>query len=385
MNWLVFFGGLGLVVVSLLDVFFTVLHYDDLGFLSDRLHRGIWGVLRRLTAPMPRNLRNFVLSLGGPLMIPATILLWVGLVMVGFALIYYAGMGEENFAFDYNVDQSFGSMLYLSGVTVATLGYGDITPISPLYELMALSEALIGFSVFTMSISYVLGTYRILHEFTILDSGLYHQAEDATDPKSTLVSHFLEGHPKNLDPHLMSLYRGLIAYAAGVRRYPVVYYFHGRRLYRSMPFAFYMIGGLTAALRWGLPKGHPATQEPWLPALAKSFTGITIRLEKRFMHHGQAKDGPQAVAFCTFVDCLEGKEEPADPWLGEFLDLESWMRRLARLEDALPEAEEAYVRYKEWLPFTHRVDRFVRISLEDLGHEADDLRRRDPKAKLFET
>ena len=385
MIWLLFFGGLGLVVVALLDVFFTVLHYDDFGFLSNRLHRGIWGALRRLTAPMPRNLRNFVLSLGGPLMIPATILLWIGLVTVGFALIYYAGMGEENFAFDYDVDQSFGRMLYLSGVTVATLGYGDITPISPLYELMALSESLIGFGLLSLSISYVLGTYRILNELTILASDLYHQAEDPTDPKSTLISHFPEGHPKNLDPHLMSLYRGMIAYAEGLRRYPVVYYFYGRRPYRSMPYAFYMIGGLAAALRWGLPKGHSATQEPWLPALVEGFTGVTIRIEKRFMHHRQAQDGPQAVAFSTFVDCLEGKEEPADTWLGQFLDLERRMRQLAGLDGARPDAEEAYARYKEWLPFAHRADRFLRSSLEDLGREPDDLLHRDPKAKLFET
>lgn len=384
MSWLLFLGGLGLVVVGLLDVFFTVLHYDDFGFLSKRLHRGIWGALRRLTAPMPRNLRNFVLSLGGPLMIPATILLWLGLVTVGFALIYYAGKGGENFAFDYDVDQSFGRMLYLSGVTVATLGYGDITPISPLYELMALSESLIGFGLLSLSISYVLGTYSVLHQLTILDSDLYHQAEDPTDPKSTLISHFPEGHPKNLDPHLMSLYRGMIAYAEGLRRYPVVYYFYGRRPYRSMPYAFYMIGGLAAALRWGLPKGHSATQEPWLPALVEGFTGVTIRIEKRFMHHRQAQDGPQAVAFSTFVDCLEGKEEPADTWLGQFLDLERRMRQLAGLDGALPDAEEAYTRYKEWLPFAHRVDRFVRITLEDLGLEIDDLLRQDPKVKLFE-
>jgi hypothetical protein len=384
MSWLLFFGGVGLVVVGLLDVFFTVLHYDDLGFLSKRLHKGIWEVLRRITAPMPPNLRNFGLSLGGPSMIPATILLWVGLAMVGFALIYYAGMGEENFAFDYEVDQSFGRMLYLSGVTVATLGYGDITPISPLYELVALSQALIGFGILSLSIAYVLGSYGFLHQLSILASDLYHQAEDPTDPKSTLVSHFPEGRPKNLDPHLMSLYRGVIAYAEGVRRYPVVYYFYGRRPYRSMPYAFYMIGGLAAALRWGLPKGHPASQEPWLPALIEAFTGVSIRMEKRFMPRSRTKEDPQEVDFATFVSCLEGKEGPADSWLGQFLDLQGWMRRLAGLEDALPDAEEAYARYKEWLPFAHRVDRFVRTALEDLGRSLDDIRHRDPKAKLFE-
>ena len=53
MSWILFFLGVGLVVVGILDVFFTVLHYDDFGFLSNRLHRGIWSSMRYLTAPMP--------------------------------------------------------------------------------------------------------------------------------------------------------------------------------------------------------------------------------------------------------------------------------------------------------------------------------------------
>ena len=203
-----------------MDVFFAVLHYEDFAFLSSRLHREIWRIVRRVAAPLPPNLREFVLSLGGPLMIPATLLLWVGLVTAGFALIYYAGMSEENFAFDFDVEQNFGRALYLSGVTVATLGYGDITPISPLYELIALSEALFGFILLSLTISYVLGTYGVLHQLNILGSDLYHQAEDPGDPRSVLVSHFPDGHPQNLDSHLMTLYRGMVAYAEGVRRYP---------------------------------------------------------------------------------------------------------------------------------------------------------------------
>ncbi len=382
MDSILVLGGTALIAMGLLDVFFTVLHYDDLGFLSNRLHRGIWRVVRGITAPMPHSLGNFGLSLGAPLMIPATIILWVGLVMVGFALIYYAGMDGENFAFDFDVDQGFGRALYLSGVTVATLGYGDITPISPLYEVIALGEALIGFVILSLTISYVLGIYGVFHQLSILDSDLYHQAEDAGDPRSVLSSHFPDGRPRNLDPHLMSLYRGMIAYAAGVRRYPIVYYFYGRQLYHSMPYAFRMIGGMSAALRWGLPEGHPATQEPWLPALLEGFNTVTTRIEERFLSPRKAEEAPEVVGFAAFVGSLEGKENPDDAWLEQFLHLERWMRQLARLGDAPPEPEEAYARYKEWLPFAHRVDTFVRVTLKDLGREPDELSRK-PGALLF--
>jgi Ion channel len=154
MDWVLVLGGTALIALGLLDVLLTVLHYDDLGFLSNRLHRGVWTVVRWVTRPLPRKSRNFGLSLGAPLMIPVTILFWAGIEILGFASVYYAGMGEENFAFDNDVEPDFGAALYLSGVTLATLGYGDITPISPLYEGLALGEALIGFAILSLSISY---------------------------------------------------------------------------------------------------------------------------------------------------------------------------------------------------------------------------------------
>ena len=134
-----------------------------------------------------------------------------------------------------------------------------------------------------------------------------------------------------------------------------------------------MIGGLAAALRWGLPKDHPATHQPWLPALLAGFTTVTTQLEERFVPGRQAKEAPEAVSFGTFVRCLQGQGESTDAWLSQFLDLECWMRWLAGLGDDLPDAEEAYARYKEWLPFAYRADTFVRVTHEDLGREPEAL------------
>lgn len=73
-------------------------------------------------------------------MIVVTLALWMGLVFMGFTLLYYAGMNQENsqenFFFSPKTGPSFGSALYLSGVTLVTLGYGDITPSSSLYEAL---------------------------------------------------------------------------------------------------------------------------------------------------------------------------------------------------------------------------------------------------------
>lgn len=363
---LIFVGGL-LIVVGLLDMFFTVLLYEDFGFLSSRLYRLIWRVIRWVTAPLPENLRTFGLSTGAPLMIPATVALWVGIEILGFALVYYAAMDPQTFAFEPQLDPGLWEAVYLSGVTLATLGYGDITPNTVPYQLLAFGQALTGFSIITMALSYVLNVHQVLQQLSSMSAELQHQATDRDLPRTILVSHFPDGEPRGLDPHLMTLYQQIMNHHESMSRYPIVYYFHGQRAYRSLPYAFYMAGGMAAALRWGLPKGHPATKEPWLDALIEALIAVTTAIEQRFMFLKE-EEPPKAVSFEEFEAHLAKDEEPADPWVGRFLQMNRFMRCIARV-DAPVDPEELYARYEGWLSFAHRIYTFVQRVSEDLAYK----------------
>jgi|SRR5215203_1282333 len=88
MEWLIIGAGVLLILVGLLDVFFTVLHYDGFGFLSSRLYRRLFDVVCFLTGPLPRKYRALGLSMAAPLMVPVTITVWIFVVSAGYALIY---------------------------------------------------------------------------------------------------------------------------------------------------------------------------------------------------------------------------------------------------------------------------------------------------------
>jgi hypothetical protein len=197
---------------------------------------------------------------------------------------------------------------------------------------------------------------------------------------SILGPHFPDGEPRDLDPHVMTFHRGLVEIYEGLRRYPIVYYYHSRRPYRSLPYTFRMIGGVTSALSWGLPKDHPGSRTPWLPALITGFDMVTTFLEERFLseHLGEA---PSPVPFETFRAALEHDKEPSDPWLERFLEMQLFMRDLARLEGP-PDTEESYDRYEEWLPFAYRSRAFFETSASDLGYELHELDR-SPDKRLF--
>lgn len=372
MEWLLALAGVLVILVGLLDVFFTVLHYDGSGFLSSRLYNGLFDVVRLVTRPLPRTYRALGLSMAAPLMVPATITVWIFLVSSGYALAYYAGMDGRTFSFSSSgLAPSFLEALYFSGVTIATLGLGDVTPLSGLYQVVAVSEALIGFGILTLAITYVIGVYEVLQKLGVVSAGLYHQAQDTEDPLSILVPHFPDGQHRGLDTHLMSLHRDLVEVYEGIRRYPLVYYYHSRRAYRSLPFAFRMVGGMAGALRWGLPRDHPGSQTPWLPTLITGLETLITYLDERFLSE-HLEEAPQPVPFETFEAATSRDKEPADPWLARYLQIEAFMRDLARLEDP-SDPEESYDRYKKWLPFAHRNRAFFEASAKDLGYELEEL------------
>jgi hypothetical protein len=88
-----------------------------------------------------------------------------------------------------------------------------------------------------------------LQQLGVTAAGLLHQAEDTAEPLSILRPHFPEGEPRDIESHVMTYHRSLVEIYEGLRRYPIVYYYHSRRAYRSLPYTFRMIGGVVGALR----------------------------------------------------------------------------------------------------------------------------------------
>jgi Ion channel len=372
MDWFLILAGVFLIFTGILDVFFTVLHYDGFGFLSSRLYKKLFGAVRLVTRSLPRTYRALGLSMAAPLMVPVTITVWISLVSLGYALVYYSGMDEKFFSLPgRTLEPSFLEALYFSGTAISTVGFGDIVATNSLYQALAVSEALIGFGLLTLAITYVLGVYNVLQQLGTISAGLYHQAQDTSDPWSILAPHFPGGQHRGLETHLMSLHRGLVEIYEGIRQYPIVYYYHSRRAYRSLPFAFRMVGGMAGALRWGLPGDHPGSQTPWLPTLLTGLDTIIDYLEERFLSTPLGEP-PDPVPFETFEAALLRGKEPADWWLGRFLQMNAFMRDLVHLEGPA-DPEEAYGRYERWLPFAYHNRAFFEASARDLGYEIEEL------------
>ena len=136
-----------LVILSvLLDAFETVVlpRKVQRSFrLTSWFYRNTWIPWTRLARHINANWRESFLGYFGPLSLILLLGVWAASLIFGFALVQY-GVGEHVRLG--NEPINFGILLYHSGETFFTLGYGDITPVSPLARALAVIESGMGFA-----------------------------------------------------------------------------------------------------------------------------------------------------------------------------------------------------------------------------------------------
>jgi hypothetical protein len=154
MTWVLTITGALLVLLALRDMFHTLWHPRGFGSMGRAVFAAVWWLARRLPSELP-----------GPVGMLAVALLWSLLVLAGWTLIYLPHM-PDGFLFGGTAQRDASGDLvtsvYLSLVTVATLGYGDVVPAYPALRLLAPLQALVGFALLTAVISWVLQVYPTL-------------------------------------------------------------------------------------------------------------------------------------------------------------------------------------------------------------------------------
>lgn len=147
------------------DVFHTLFHPVGRGSIAPQLMKFVWWLLRLFRSD------RRIASLTGPLGIALVVLTWGALAVLGWAMLYFALM-PEGFAYGSELNpadrHAVLDSLYVSLVTIGTLGFGDIVPTSPWLRLIVPLESLFGFVLLTAAVSWVLQIYPALHRRRVL-------------------------------------------------------------------------------------------------------------------------------------------------------------------------------------------------------------------------
>ncbi len=148
--------GVIIIWVVLLDAFETVVlprrvtrHFK----LTAWFYRRTWIPWRKIASNIqtPSRRQSF-LGYFGPLSVFLLLAFWAFNLILGFALLQYGIGGHEQLS---NEPITFGRLLYHSGETFFTLGYGDIVPTSAGARVLSVLEAGMGFAFLGVVIGYL--------------------------------------------------------------------------------------------------------------------------------------------------------------------------------------------------------------------------------------
>jgi ion channel len=119
-------------------------------------YRVLWGVWSFVGRGHPGSRRENYLSVFAPLSLLMLLAVWVGGVVIGFALILW---GVET-PLAPRGDSSLATDLYLSATTFVTLGLGDVTAVSSPGRAITAVESAAGFAFLALTISYLPVLYQ---------------------------------------------------------------------------------------------------------------------------------------------------------------------------------------------------------------------------------
>jgi Ion channel len=272
-DWLITGLGAVLVLVAMRDIFHTIWHPSGRGDLSHLLMRGLWRLGQR------RRNRGSAGVLTGPVALACVIGMWLVLLVAGGTLVYVPHM-PEGFVLDPGLDAAERSQVldavYLSVVTLATLGFGDIVPASGWLRVVVPMQALIGFALLTGSVTWVLQVYpaltrrralavRIAQLRTVPPGDLLH------DPDSSLAA-----------PLLDSLASALVQARVDVTQYNETYYFRDGTADAALPAMLTVASDLCAAGQ-DAPRKDVRVAARLLGAAIADFARV---IDDEFLHVG---------------------------------------------------------------------------------------------------
>jgi hypothetical protein len=240
--------GLGLVVLVTVDAVLTVLHPTRRGPLTLVTGAAVWTTARALARAVGR---PGLLAGAGMLAVVVVFALWTALMWLGWALVYLPNL--EDLSFDSAVpygDRGWAEALYLSGMSLTTVGYGDVVGATDVMRLATVSEAAAGFGLMTAAITYVLSIYPLT---TDLRSAARMVETQADDPERAARLVVLGGAS-----YLQNLQHELLTIDENTERFPFLYYFRAKDTAASLHTLMRGAAMDCLAARWGVsPEAAP--------------------------------------------------------------------------------------------------------------------------------
>jgi hypothetical protein len=225
-------AGALLMALVLADVFLTVLYARaGTGIISDRLARLVWLAMRLLASD--RN-KGHLLSFCGPVIVVALLLSWSILLALGAGLIVHPQLGTSIVNNNGNTPTDFVTAVFVAGSSLSIVGASSFAPQSGGMKLLFLLNSVVGTSVISLTITYLMQIYGALRSRNALCLKI-HALSAETGDAAELLAHLFAGNQLSAGYNNLS---DLAAETTGAKEahhfYPILFYFRFPEPYYSV-------------------------------------------------------------------------------------------------------------------------------------------------------
>lgn len=259
-------GASGVVVMGivLLDVFLTVLYARiGTGLIAERAAHFTWTVMRR-AADAAGSRSGTVLSFCGPVILLLYVLIWAVGLTLGAGLVIHPGLGTGVQASSGPTSTDLVTALYAGGSSMAIVGASDFKPTTDAYRILYLVNSLVGLSVTSLVLTYVMQVYGALRQRNALGLQLHVLSGETSDAGVLLARLGPRGQFNASYSHLVSLGDAMATMKETHHFYPVLFYFRFRQPYYSVSAQAHLVLDTVSLIRSTLAGAETA----WLKEAA---------------------------------------------------------------------------------------------------------------------
>lgn len=294
-NWLEPLAGGIVLAITLLDVFLTVLYARaGTGLLAPRLFRGVWRLFRGLSGG-GRHAR--ILSYCGPVQLVALVLMWGVLLTLGAGLVIHPALGTGVQSSSGATETDFITALFVGGSSMSIVGASDYGPTTPGYKLLFLFNSLVGMSVTSLTLTYLMQVYTALRSRNTLGLMIQGQSGETGDAAELISRWGPEGRFDGGYNNLSTLAGQVASIKETHHFYPVLFYFRFEESFYAASRMLVVALDAAALIRTALdPRELGWLQKSaGLAEMERSSALLLRTLEQNFpVHQGPATDSTQA-------------------------------------------------------------------------------------------
>lgn len=252
-------AGAAVMLLFLADIFLTVLYARaGTGFIAPSWDRAIWSLFRAVANQSGRR-RGAVLSFAGPFIVVSLVGLWALGLTVGAALQIRPELGTAIRPSSGATPTDFITALLVAGNSLSIVGGGDYAPHTTGTRLLYLINSLVGASVMSLVLSYLVQVYSALRERNALALTIDLMTGSTGDAAEMLARLGPNGDYSNATSELGNLVQPLAATKEAHHFYPLLFYFRfGEHRYSASRLGFVLLD-LTTLIDTALDQQEHAT------------------------------------------------------------------------------------------------------------------------------